>query len=1089
MLASGILQEVSEDLILETNGIIEDLAREGAIPEASMVAAAADRGTVEAVLERKGIDRLFLAMDNCPHQVVLVGPPEDAERAVAALKEERILCESLAFRRGYHTPYFEPVSRKLREVFARYPISPARLPVWSCTLQGPYPEDPDAVRGLLVDHWIEPVAFRQTIEKLHDAGTRLFVEVGPRGNLTSFVDDILRGRSYLAVAANLPRKPGLEQLHHLLGILAAQRIPVDLGPLFDPRGAREIDLGAAGDDGRVGSQDGDALCLSTGLPRMEVPPEERDRLARERPHDAPPPLTRAPSPLLETETVAADPRASDESMVDYLRNMERFLEVQQEVMGAYLQGRQGPGGEETILGDFEPLSRLEGTAGTTATGAADRAGPPTEDSPTAAPEARVAPGRADTTQTAAPEPGTRAVGSVCEHLLRLVSEKTGYPPDLLDRNLDMEAELGIDSIKRIEILGTLQNERGGKDLDLEEASQRRTLRDLIAYLEEAFAGGVRGESIRPDPAPAGRADAGLPLVGEVVHLEPGRIRCVRSFSLASDPYLEDHVLAGPVSTLDSERRGLAVVPLTISMEMMAEVASLLAPGLRVVGMREVRTHRWIPVTDRPFRVEVEARGVLTAPGACEIQVEVREAGTDVEGGRAQDPPILSATVRLAEDYPPAPEAGPFALAGERASRWDPDRLYPAGMFHGPRFRAVRSVDLWGSDGATASFAVLPFDRLFRDQATPRFCTDPLILDAAGQLVGFWTAEHLDRGFIVFPYRCEEVTLHGPLQPAGNPIGCRARIELFGVNQVRSHIEMVDPDGRTWMTLRGWEDKRFELPDLFHRFWKAPLEHGLSGTWPPPTETDEAAPPSASCRVETPIDPAEGIWRDVWAHIVLAPGEREAYRELRDHPKRQLDWLLGRTAAKDAVRTLLSRLGGVQLGPADVEIHREPSGPPRVSGPWQEHPGLRALRPIVSLSHAGGAAVAWAMDANGLAQGVGVDLEKLPGPEGAWREMAFSDRERALLEERDAEERDEWEMRFWCGKESLAKAIGTGLDSGPGAVEIVGWGEAPGTLLARPARKAPPAEGGEPGEGILLHTRRDGDWIAAWTWIPTSGENA
>ena len=42
-------------------------------------------------------------------------------------------------------------------------------------------------------------------------------------------------------------------------------------------------------------------------------------------------------------------------------------------------------------------------------------------------------------------------------LLDLVSERTGYPTDMLGLDQDLEADLGIDSIKRVEILGAFQN--------------------------------------------------------------------------------------------------------------------------------------------------------------------------------------------------------------------------------------------------------------------------------------------------------------------------------------------------------------------------------------------------------------------------------------------------------------------------------------------------------------------------------------------------------------------------------------------------------------------------------------------------------
>ncbi len=43
-------------------------------------------------------------------------------------------------------------------------------------------------------------------------------------------------------------------------------------------------------------------------------------------------------------------------------------------------------------------------------------------------------------------------------LLSVVSEKTGYPVETLEPDMDMEADLGIDSIKRVEILGAMQTQ-------------------------------------------------------------------------------------------------------------------------------------------------------------------------------------------------------------------------------------------------------------------------------------------------------------------------------------------------------------------------------------------------------------------------------------------------------------------------------------------------------------------------------------------------------------------------------------------------------------------------------------------------------
>ncbi|WP_326779502.1 phosphopantetheine-binding protein [Streptomyces longwoodensis] len=52
----------------------------------------------------------------------------------------------------------------------------------------------------------------------------------------------------------------------------------------------------------------------------------------------------------------------------------------------------------------------------------------------------------------------RHPADVTAALLDIVAQKTGYPADMLDLAMDVEADLGIDSIKRVEIMGVLQEQ-------------------------------------------------------------------------------------------------------------------------------------------------------------------------------------------------------------------------------------------------------------------------------------------------------------------------------------------------------------------------------------------------------------------------------------------------------------------------------------------------------------------------------------------------------------------------------------------------------------------------------------------------------
>jgi len=56
----------------------------------------------------------------------------------------------------------------------------------------------------------------------------------------------------------------------------------------------------------------------------------------------------------------------------------------------------------------------------------------------------------------APAPATSPTDAVQEEVLRIVAEKTGYPPDMLDLDLDLEADLGIDTVKQAEMFASIR---------------------------------------------------------------------------------------------------------------------------------------------------------------------------------------------------------------------------------------------------------------------------------------------------------------------------------------------------------------------------------------------------------------------------------------------------------------------------------------------------------------------------------------------------------------------------------------------------------------------------------------------------------
>src|SRR5262249_58705047 len=102
----------------------------------------------------------------------------------------------------------------------------------------------------------------------------------------------------------------------------------------------------------------------------------------------------------------------------------------------------------------------------------------------------------------------RAIGqpSLSDRLLRIVQERTGYPTEMLRLDLDLEADLGIDSIKRVEILGSLRDAVPalslGSDSDtMDHLSRAKTLGAIVERLEKNLAD-TSGPAGGPPAGPA-----------------------------------------------------------------------------------------------------------------------------------------------------------------------------------------------------------------------------------------------------------------------------------------------------------------------------------------------------------------------------------------------------------------------------------------------------------------------------------------------------------------------------------------------------------------------------------------------------------
>ena len=76
------------------------------------------------------------------------------------------------------------------------------------------------------------------------------------------------------------------------------------------------------------------------------------------------------------------------------------------------------------------------------------------------------------------------MGTLTRSMMAIVSEKTGYPEDVLEPDMDIEADLGIDSIKRVEILGAMLAAHPElPQINPEDLAELNTLAQIVEHMK------------------------------------------------------------------------------------------------------------------------------------------------------------------------------------------------------------------------------------------------------------------------------------------------------------------------------------------------------------------------------------------------------------------------------------------------------------------------------------------------------------------------------------------------------------------------------------------------------------------------------
>ncbi|MEU3520249.1 beta-ketoacyl synthase N-terminal-like domain-containing protein [Streptomyces sp. NPDC006654] len=418
-----------------------------------------------------------------------------------------------------------------------------------------------------------------------------------------------------------------------------------------------------------------------------------------------------------------------------------------------------------------------------------------------------------------------------------------------------------------------------------------------------------------------------------------------------------------------------VVPATTIVRHMMDAAEA-ATGLRAVAVHGARFDRWLtaaPPVDVPVTVTPEDPGRVSVTFGPTARAVV-----DVAPAHPVPP--------AARTRPPAPERTPDHTAAQLYSeRW---------MFHGPAYQGVSQLTGIG-------------DRHVRGVITTPAAPGAL-LDNVGQILGYWIMSTRTERTVVFPVQMREMRFHGPHPAPGTEVDCLVRITSLTDTVLEADVELT-VGGRVWARIGGWQDRRFDNDPETRPVERFPerntLSEGRPGGW---ALVHERWPDLAS--------------RELIMRNSLAGVERARYAEHAPRGRRQ--WLLGRIAAKDAVRQWLWQHGEGPVYPAELQVENDELGRPYVIGVH----GRTLPELDVSLAHRAEAAVA-IVRPHTPGPGPGIDIEEVTRRDPAAVEAALGADELRLLYGLGPDTAL-WFTRFWAAKEAVAKAEGTGFGGRP-----------------------------------------------------------
>jgi len=516
---------------------------------------------------------------------------------------------------------------------------------------------------------------------------------------------------------------------------------------------------------------------------------------------------------------------------------------------------------------------------------------------------------------------------------------------------------------------------------------------------------------------------------DILDEQPGVLEIAKVVTLEDYPFLRDYALGtSQLSYANPNLKGLTLLSLISGLEMMSEAARKLVPRRRVAQIDNLRATRWVGFERGAVRVIIRAERIAWPDAQyAAVKVQLR----DDSPNSAFTWPIVEATILLAASNTVTPPIQPPPLTHPRPVNWSGHDIYPDRLFHGEGLRIVRHVDLWSEEGIDFEVEVPGRADAVRSTRIPLFSIWPMLMDGIVSSFSLWRSHEKFAGAISMPFRAHRIIFYASSFTEGSRL--RGYLRLTSVTP-RSHvadIQVSDGNGNLLIHFRGWEELCERVPPEYHQFILRPSEKFLTRELPLALLGNPTTPVAASVATDVPFKIFENnqeLWLKTLAYVLLAPTEREEWLEMQGATSRRVEWLFGRAAAKESVRRFLQKYHQARWTAADIPVWADDSGKPHPLGPWREH---TAANIDLSIAHTSKLIVA-AVAANAR---IGIDIEAIGRDLSEdFTKGVFTQEEIELAAQTG--EAPVAMLRFWCAKEAISKALGTGIRYSPRDLHIV-----------------------------------------------------